>query len=112
MNRSAQGAAMPETHAVEMMPIGTPLKQAPLFGEAETGEDPLLKEATEIVRREGKASISMLQRKMRIGYTRSARIIDKLEEQGIIGPQQHGSQVREILDYGEAPVVKPDSPTE
>jgi len=112
MNRSAQGAAMPETHAVEMMPSGTPLKQAPLFGEAEVGEDPLLKDATEIVRREGKASISMLQRKMRIGYTRSARLIDTLEEQGIIGPQQHGSQVREILNYGDAPAVEPDSPTE
>ena len=103
MNRSAQGATMPENHAVEMMPQGTPLKQGALFGEAETGEDPLLKDATEIVRREGKASISMLQRKMRIGYTRAARLVDTLEEQGIIGPQQHGSQVREILDYGEAP---------
>lgn len=112
MNRSAQGAAMPETHTVEMMPAGTPLKQTPLFGEAEVGEDPLLKDATEIVRREGKASISMLQRKMRIGYTRSARLIDTLEEQGIIGPQQHGSQVREILNYGDAPAVEPDSPAE
>jgi S-DNA-T family DNA segregation ATPase FtsK/SpoIIIE len=104
LNRSSQGAAMPENHVMEMMPQGTPLKQGALFGEAETGEDPLLKDATEIVRREGKASISMLQRKMRIGYTRAARLVDTLEEQGIIGPQQHGSQMREILDYGEAPL--------
>jgi S-DNA-T family DNA segregation ATPase FtsK/SpoIIIE len=112
MNRSAAGSEMPQNHAVEMMPQGTPLKQGALFGEAPSDEDPLLRDATEIVRREGKASISMLQRKMRIGYTRSARLIDTLEEQGIIGPQQHGSQVREILNYGDAPKVEPDSPTE
>ena len=75
-------------------------------------EDPLLKDATEIVRRENKASISMLQRKMRIGYTRAARLVDTLEEQGIIGPQQHGSQVREILDYGDVPTEEAISPTE
>jgi S-DNA-T family DNA segregation ATPase FtsK/SpoIIIE len=50
----------------------------------------------------------MLQRKMRVGYTRAARLVDTLEEQGIIGPQQHGSQVREILDYGDVePAVTP-----
>jgi len=113
MNRSAAGSAMPETHAVEMMPQGTPLKQGALFGEAPSDEDPLLQDATEIVRREGKASISMLQRKMRIGYTRAARLVDTLEEQGIIGPQQHGSQVREVFDFGEAPPVEePVSPTD
>jgi len=101
LNRSAQGAEMPENHAVEMIPAGVPLKQGALFGESDPGGDPLLKDAVEIVRRERKASISMLQRKMRVGYTRAARLVDTLEEQGIIGPQQQGSQVREVLDYGD-----------
>ena len=101
LNRSAQGAEMPENHAVEMIPAGVPLKQGALFGDAEPGGDPLLKDAVEIVRREKKASISMLQRKMRVGYTRAARLVDTLEEQGIIGPQQQGSQVRVVLDYGD-----------
>jgi S-DNA-T family DNA segregation ATPase FtsK/SpoIIIE len=108
LNRTAQGGEMPEDHAVEMIPPGTPLKQPALFGDSDIGGDPLLNDATEIVRREGKASISMLQRKMRVGYTRAARLVDTLEEQGIIGPQQHGSQVREILDYGDVePAVTP-----
>ena len=47
----------------------------------------------------------MLQRKMSIGYSRAARIIDTLEEQKKIGPQQHGSQVREVLDYGDVEPV-------
>ena len=82
LNRSAQGAEMPENHAVEMIPAGVPLKQGALFGESDPGSDPLLKDATEIVRREKKASISMLQRKMRVGYTRAARLVDTLEEAG------------------------------
>jgi S-DNA-T family DNA segregation ATPase FtsK/SpoIIIE len=61
----------------------------------------MLKDATAVIRREGKASISMLQRRLRVGYTRAARLIDTLEDRGIVGPQQTGSQVREVLDYGE-----------
>jgi S-DNA-T family DNA segregation ATPase FtsK/SpoIIIE len=86
------------------MPLNAPLKQSPLFDEngGKSG-DPITNEAIKIVRQEGKASISMLQRKLRIGYTRAARLIDQLEEQGIIGPSQPTSQVREVLDFGEEP---------
>jgi S-DNA-T family DNA segregation ATPase FtsK/SpoIIIE len=85
------------------LPLNAPLKQGPLFdnGEKSTG-DPIQAEAIKIVREEGKASISMLQRKLRIGYTRAARLVDALEEQGIIGPSQPTSQVRDVLDMGEA----------
>lgn len=83
------------------MPINAPLKQTPLWGDDEKPGDPLLQDAINIVRQEGKASISMLQRKMRIGYTRAARLVDALEEKGIIGPAVATSQVREVLDYGE-----------
>jgi S-DNA-T family DNA segregation ATPase FtsK/SpoIIIE len=57
----------------------------------------------EIVRQMHRASISLLQRRLRIGYTRAARLIDDLEEKGIVGPAQQGSQAREVLDYGELP---------
>ena len=54
-----------------------------------------------MVREMRKASISLLQRRLRIGYTRSARLIDILEERGIVGPPKTGAQQREVLDYGE-----------
>jgi DNA segregation ATPase FtsK/SpoIIIE, S-DNA-T family len=85
------------------LPLNTPLKQTPLWGDDENGRpgDPVLPDAIKIVREEGKASISMLQRKMRIGYTRAARLIDQLEERGVIGPSVSTSLVREVLDMGE-----------
>ncbi len=86
---------------VDALPSGIPLKQNPLWDlqEAE-GSDPLTSEAIDLIRREGRASITMLQRKMRIGYTRAARMIDALEQKGIIAPPQANSQIREVLDYG------------
>ena len=62
--------------------------------------DPLYDEAVAIVREMRRASISLLQRRLRIGYTRSARIVDHLEERGIIGPAKSGSKAREVLDFG------------
>jgi S-DNA-T family DNA segregation ATPase FtsK/SpoIIIE len=79
-------------------------KQVPMFEDMtpEAKGDPLLTEAADLVRREGRASVSMLQRKLRIGYTRAARLVDTLEEKGIVGPPQSGTQLREVLDYGPA----------
>ncbi len=85
------------------VPLNTPMQQAPLFdGEMGAKEgDPLLEEAMRVVRQEGRASISMLQRKLRVGYTRAARLIDSLEDKGIVGPAQTTSQVRAVLDMGD-----------
>ncbi len=58
--------------------------------------DELFKEAAELVIRHKKASVSLLQRKFHIGFARAGRIIDKLEEAGIVGPDQ-GSKPREVL---------------
>ena len=82
---------------------GVPLKQVDMFEDMTPVErsDPMLKDAIELVRREGRASVSMLQRRLRIGYTRAARMVDNMEDQGIIGSPQGGSQVREVLDYGQ-----------
>ncbi|MBC8170127.1 MAG: DUF87 domain-containing protein, partial [Anaerolineae bacterium] len=65
--------------------------------DAVDGEDEMYEEAVEMVRRLGKASVSLLQRRLRIGYTRAARLIDVMEERGIIGPATEGSKPREVL---------------
>ena len=59
-------------------------------------EDELFKEATEIIKSEGKASTSFLQRKLQIGYNRAARIIDMMEEKGIVSKANHVGK-REVL---------------
>jgi len=85
------------------LPEGAPLKQKALWEEMEpSDDDPLLKEAIDFIRREGRASVSMLQRRMRIGYTRAARLMDVMEERGIVGPPEQNSQSRRVLDYGPA----------
>jgi S-DNA-T family DNA segregation ATPase FtsK/SpoIIIE len=60
-------------------------------------QDELLPKAISIVQKHKRASISMLQRQLRIGYSRAARLIDTMEQQGIIGPEQSGSKPREVL---------------
>jgi len=88
---------------VDALPENVPLKQKPLWDEAEpTDGDPLLNDAIDIIRREGRASVSMLQRRMRIGYTRAARLMDVMEERGIVGPPVGNTQVRQVLNYGPA----------
>jgi S-DNA-T family DNA segregation ATPase FtsK/SpoIIIE len=64
-------------------------------GEGE-GDDTLLADAARLVVGAGFGSVSMLQRKMRIGYVRAARLVDQMEEKGIVGPSQ-GSNPREVL---------------
>jgi DNA segregation ATPase FtsK/SpoIIIE-like protein len=61
-------------------------------------DDKLLDKAEEIVREYGRASISLLQRRLRIGYSRAARLIDLLEEHGVIGQSESGGRAREVLD--------------
>jgi S-DNA-T family DNA segregation ATPase FtsK/SpoIIIE len=68
----------------------------------QTERDALLDEAIELVRQEGGASASLLQRRMRIGYPRAASIIDQMEELGVIGPAQGGGRLREVLGDGDA----------
>jgi S-DNA-T family DNA segregation ATPase FtsK/SpoIIIE len=81
------------------------LVQQPLWAEyreiekamARGDEDELLEKAIAIVREQGRASVSLLQRRMRIGYARAARLIDEMEEQGVIGPDEGGGRARPVL---------------
>ena len=66
---------------------------ASLFNE---GEDPLYDEALEIVLQAGKASASYIQRRLKIGYNRAARLVEEMEERGIVGPA-NGSKPREVI---------------
>jgi DNA segregation ATPase FtsK/SpoIIIE-like protein len=63
-------------------------------------EDDLLDRAEEVVREYGRASISLLQRRLKIGYSRAARLIDLLEDHGIIGQLEPGGRAREVYGSG------------
>lgn len=75
------------------------LTENELTGDVEDGnEDDLYERAVELVRRLDKASISLLQRRLRIGYTRAARLIDVMEARGVVGPSKDGSsKPRDVL---------------
>ena len=66
-----------------------------------TDQDDLYAQALTVVREARKASISLLQRRLRVGYTRAAKLIDALEENGVVGPAKPGAQQREVTDFGE-----------
>ena len=74
--------------------------QAPwedLLSMSEDDPDKLVNQAIDIVKTSGHASASMLQRRLRIGYPRAARLIDELEEMGVVGPSQGGGRERDVL---------------
>ena len=84
--------------------LANPIEESSGSGEAgDASDDPLFDDAARLVVREGKGSASFLQRRMRVGFSRAARLIDMLEQDGILGPAQ-GSKPREIMvpkDYFE-----------
>jgi S-DNA-T family DNA segregation ATPase FtsK/SpoIIIE len=72
-----------------------------ILQESMLAADDLLQKAIAIVRMQGSASASMLQRRMHIGYPRAARLIDELEELGIVGPAETGGRARKVLHVPE-----------
>jgi len=74
-------------------------------GADEMDDEKLLRQAIALVKRQKGASASLLQRKMRIGYPKAARLIDQMEEMGIIGPPEAAGRLREVL-------VSPDDETD
>lgn len=73
----------------------------------ENADDPMYEEAKQVVIASKKASTSYLQRRLSIGYSRAARIIDILEDRGVVGPA-NGSKPREVYEQGEADVEEPE----
>ncbi len=63
----------------------------------EGGDDALVEQAIGVVRQTQRASASLLQRRLRIGYPRAARLLDQLEEMGVVGPSQGGGKERDVL---------------
>ncbi|MEW6503436.1 MAG: DNA translocase FtsK [Chloroflexota bacterium] len=78
----------------DQMPQTAPWED--LVNQDEEGDD-LIEKAIELVRRTQRASASLLQRRLRIGFPRAARLLDELEERGIVGPAQGGGKDREVL---------------
>ena len=107
--RPAPGAPPP--------PVSTPMSQAPLFEQIEQlraaeARDELFYVAVNIVREHGRGSVNLLQRKLRIGYTRAARLVEQLHEAGVLGPDLGAGRGREYTgDDGPAapPVVDADA---
>lgn len=77
------------------------------FGDEEEIDDDAYEAARAAVIEAGKASTSYIQRKLRVGYARAARLMDMLEERGVIGPAD-GAKPREILDKGGLATPTPD----
>lgn len=80
----------------EKLTAPTPEEVKEVNGETEEYEDPLYDQIVEFAISTGKVSASLLQRRFRLGYNRAARVVDLLEERGIVGPQ-NGSKPREVL---------------
>jgi DNA segregation ATPase FtsK/SpoIIIE, S-DNA-T family len=110
--RTLAGGASPYAVAgtpADAIPTNVPLKQSPLWEDMKKVEgDPLYDEAVHLIRKEGRASVSMLQRRLRIGYTRASRMVDQMEDKGIVGPPEGGTQMRQVLDYGQTAPPKDD----
>ena len=102
---SEQGKKVQEPQSVLIESLKNTLEQSQQ-GEEKGGDvffgddDPLFEDVKRIVLETKKASASFLQRRLRIGYSRAARLIDMLEDKGIVGPAD-GAKPREI--YGDKP---------
>ena len=81
-----------EKHAIQDGKKGSSSADA----DEESGSDPMLKQAVEVVIDAGQASTSLLQRRCKLGYARAARIMDEMEQKGIIGPYE-GAKPRAVL---------------
>ncbi|MEE8390394.1 MAG: DNA translocase FtsK 4TM domain-containing protein [Anaerolineae bacterium] len=98
-------------------PEATPSKkpvQQPLWEEMRQREksvefeDELLPDVIDLVLHEQRASISLLQRKLRIGYTRASRIMDILEQHEVVGPQPSGGRAREVFPSAAHALLNPN----
>lgn len=85
-----------QEYSVESADIITTKLEEVIIQESTEQDDDLLRKAAELVVRHKQGSVSLLQRRLAVGYQRAARLIDQLEEEGIVGPYD-GSKAREVL---------------
>jgi S-DNA-T family DNA segregation ATPase FtsK/SpoIIIE len=64
--------------------------------EASMDQDELVGDAIDLIKQTGKASTSMLQRRLKVGYPRAARLMDELEDLGFVGPSRGGGRERDV----------------
>jgi S-DNA-T family DNA segregation ATPase FtsK/SpoIIIE len=95
--RESAPAAEPAPEAAEPEADEAPWEDLMRQTEGEADQDEILDKAIALVRKSGYASASMLQRRLRIGYPRAARLMDELEELGVVGRSQTGGKTREVL---------------
>ncbi len=76
-------------------------EETALFEDGDLGSDDIYQRAVAVVARERKASTSLLQRKLNLGYGRAARLIDRMEEEGIVGPDRGAGKPREVFAQAE-----------
>jgi S-DNA-T family DNA segregation ATPase FtsK/SpoIIIE len=79
-------------------------QQQEAVAEAAESDDPMLQKAINLAHEHQRVSTSLLQRRLRIGYPRAARLMDELEAQGIVGPAEAAGQSRQVLATVPRPV--------
>jgi len=104
---NSDGAPMPRAAVSQ-----EPLSQPPLFEQIEQmraaeDRDNLFDEAVKIVQEHGRGSVNLLQRRLRIGYSRAARLVDQLEQASVLGPDLGGGRGREYLTDADPPGAAP-----
>jgi S-DNA-T family DNA segregation ATPase FtsK/SpoIIIE len=83
---------------------GTPPWEKLLNEPKRGADDALIEQAIQVVQKTQRASASLLQRRLRIGYPRAARLLDELEDLGVVGPSRGGGRERDVLlDPDDAP---------
>jgi S-DNA-T family DNA segregation ATPase FtsK/SpoIIIE len=102
LNHSSGTSATQDTPGVQQ-PLWDDVIAQQKAAAAAAGRDDLLDNAVGVVQQHGRASVSLLQRKLRIGYSRAARLMDLMEEEGIVGPPEEAGRERKVLINGNTP---------
>ena len=96
VEQNAENAGKNGKKGGSTLPDSTIPEPDPGSGPSPEDGDPMLNEAIDVVVETGMASVSMLQRRLKLGYSRAARLVDQMEEKGVVGPFE-GSKPRKVL---------------